>query len=138
MARTSTAPSDQHRKGADGLRHEHTQPAPTARARADRAPLRLRHRSLRCDATRSCRVVFGDSLVRVKSCPVPQLPRVTRPGKVPTVFDTSTRSPRRLRGHEQTARLYVCGITPYVATHLGHAATYVAFDLRYRIWRDAG
>ena len=26
-------------------------------------------------------------------------------------------------------RLYVCGITPYDATHLGHAATYVAFDL---------
>src|SRR5699024_2782403 len=34
--------------------------------------------------------------------------------------------------------LYVCGITPYDATHLGHAATYVAFDLLYRIWRDAG
>ena len=26
------------------------------------------------------------------------------------------------------ARLYVCGITPYDATHLGHAATYLAFD----------
>ena len=25
--------------------------------------------------------------------------------------------------------MYVCGITPYDATHLGHAATYVAFDL---------
>jgi L-cysteine:1D-myo-inositol 2-amino-2-deoxy-alpha-D-glucopyranoside ligase len=34
-------------------------------------------------------------------------------------------------------RLYVCGITPYDATHLGHAATYVTFDLinRYlRFW----
>jgi L-cysteine:1D-myo-inositol 2-amino-2-deoxy-alpha-D-glucopyranoside ligase len=77
-------------------------------------------------------------LVCVKSWPEPQLPRLTSTGKVPTVFDTSTRSPRRLRGHEQTARLYVCGITPYDATHLGHAATYVAFDLLYRIWRDAG
>jgi L-cysteine:1D-myo-inositol 2-amino-2-deoxy-alpha-D-glucopyranoside ligase len=37
-----------------------------------------------------------------------------------------------------TARLYVCGITPYDATHLGHAATYVAFDLLLRAWRDAG
>ncbi|HEX4977282.1 MAG TPA: cysteine--1-D-myo-inosityl 2-amino-2-deoxy-alpha-D-glucopyranoside ligase [Nocardioides sp.] len=36
------------------------------------------------------------------------------------------------------ARLYVCGITPYDATHLGHAATYVAFDLLNRAWRDAG
>lgn len=31
--------------------------------------------------------------------------------------------------------IYVCGITPYDATHLGHAATYLAFDLinRYKI-----
>jgi L-cysteine:1D-myo-inositol 2-amino-2-deoxy-alpha-D-glucopyranoside ligase len=36
------------------------------------------------------------------------------------------------------ARLYVCGITPYDATHMGHAATYLAFDLAYRGWRDAG
>ncbi len=36
------------------------------------------------------------------------------------------------------ARLYVCGITPYDATHLGHAATYLAFDLLNRAWRDAG
>jgi L-cysteine:1D-myo-inositol 2-amino-2-deoxy-alpha-D-glucopyranoside ligase len=34
--------------------------------------------------------------------------------------------------------MYVCGITPYDATHLGHAATYVAFDLVHRAWRDAG
>jgi L-cysteine:1D-myo-inositol 2-amino-2-deoxy-alpha-D-glucopyranoside ligase len=37
-----------------------------------------------------------------------------------------------------TARMYVCGITPYDATHLGHAATYLAFDLINRMWRDAG
>ncbi len=36
------------------------------------------------------------------------------------------------------ARLYSCGITPYDATHLGHAATYVAVDLLNRAWRDAG
>jgi L-cysteine:1D-myo-inositol 2-amino-2-deoxy-alpha-D-glucopyranoside ligase len=36
------------------------------------------------------------------------------------------------------ARLYVCGITPYDATHLGHASTYVAFDLLNRAWRDTG
>ena len=29
-------------------------------------------------------------------------------------------------------RLYVCGITPYDATHLGHAATYLSFDLIHR------
>ncbi|MGI8531671.1 MAG: cysteine--1-D-myo-inosityl 2-amino-2-deoxy-alpha-D-glucopyranoside ligase, partial [Geodermatophilaceae bacterium] len=37
-----------------------------------------------------------------------------------------------------TATMYVCGITPYDATHLGHAATYIAFDLVNRVWRDAG
>ena len=36
------------------------------------------------------------------------------------------------------ASLYVCGITPYDATHMGHAATYVAFDLLNRTWRDGG
>jgi L-cysteine:1D-myo-inositol 2-amino-2-deoxy-alpha-D-glucopyranoside ligase len=37
-----------------------------------------------------------------------------------------------------TARMYVCGITPYDATHIGHANTYIAFDLLHRIWRDRG
>jgi L-cysteine:1D-myo-inositol 2-amino-2-deoxy-alpha-D-glucopyranoside ligase len=36
------------------------------------------------------------------------------------------------------ARMYVCGITPYDATHMGHAFTYVTFDLINRVWRDAG
>ena len=35
-------------------------------------------------------------------------------------------------------RMYVCGITPYDATHLGHAATYVTFDLINRYLRAAG
>ena len=35
-------------------------------------------------------------------------------------------------------RMYVCGITPYDATHLGHAATYVTFDMVGRALRDAG
>src|SRR5215207_10070861 len=34
--------------------------------------------------------------------------------------------------------MYVCGITPYDATHMGHAASYVAFDLVNRAWRDGG
>ena len=36
------------------------------------------------------------------------------------------------------ATMYVCGITPYDATHLGHAATMITFDLVQRLWRDAG
>ena len=36
------------------------------------------------------------------------------------------------------ATLYACGITPYDATHIGHAATYIAWDLLVRAWLDAG
>jgi len=53
------------------------------------------------------------------------------------VFDTASGS-LRLAAPGGTARMYVCGITPYDATHLGHAATYLAFDLVQRVWRDAG
>jgi L-cysteine:1D-myo-inositol 2-amino-2-deoxy-alpha-D-glucopyranoside ligase len=35
------------------------------------------------------------------------------------------------------ATLYACGITPYDATHMGHAATYTAWDLLVRAWLDA-
>jgi len=34
--------------------------------------------------------------------------------------------------------IYVCGITPYDSTHLGHAATYVTFDLVHRQFLDNG
>lgn len=34
--------------------------------------------------------------------------------------------------------MYVCGITPYDAAHLGHAATMITFDLVNRMWVDAG
>ena len=36
------------------------------------------------------------------------------------------------------ATIYACGITPYDATHIGHAATFIAWDLLVRAWRDAG
>jgi L-cysteine:1D-myo-inositol 2-amino-2-deoxy-alpha-D-glucopyranoside ligase len=31
-----------------------------------------------------------------------------------------------------TVRMYVCGITPYDSTHLGHAATFLTYDLLIR------
>jgi len=34
--------------------------------------------------------------------------------------------------------MYTCGITPYDATHLGHAAVYVTYDLLQRRLRDLG
>src|SRR3954465_10340379 len=68
----------------------------------------------------------------------PDLPRLDYAPTGPVrVHDTATGELAALdpRG---SARLYVCGITPYDATHIGHAATYVAFDLLNRAWRDAG
>jgi L-cysteine:1D-myo-inositol 2-amino-2-deoxy-alpha-D-glucopyranoside ligase len=66
--------------------------------------------------------------------PVPSLPGTGRPLRL---FDTAT-GELRPTAPGPTATMYVCGITPYDATHLGHAATYLAFDLVYRAWLDAG
>ncbi len=59
------------------------------------------------------------------------------PGPAVRVHDTATGGLVETRPEGQ-ARLYVCGITPYDATHIGHAATYVGFDLLHRAWRNAG
>ncbi|WP_291278960.1 cysteine--1-D-myo-inosityl 2-amino-2-deoxy-alpha-D-glucopyranoside ligase [Galactobacter sp.] len=53
------------------------------------------------------------------------------------MFDTAAQAVVDVDPGERSS-LYVCGITPYDATHLGHANTYVAFDLLQRLWRDAG
>ncbi|NUS49718.1 MAG: class I tRNA ligase family protein, partial [Nocardioidaceae bacterium] len=69
----------------------------------------------------------------------PDVPRLDDLGVAEPVrvHDSSTHAVE-LTDPDGPARLYVCGITPYDATHLGHAATYVAFDLLIRAWRDAG
>ncbi|MBA2573260.1 MAG: cysteine--1-D-myo-inosityl 2-amino-2-deoxy-alpha-D-glucopyranoside ligase [Actinomycetota bacterium] len=54
-----------------------------------------------------------------------------------SLYDARTGAPEPTKPGDP-ARLYVCGITPYDATHLGHAATYLAFDLAIRAWREAG
>mgnify|MGYP000483433400 CR=1 FL=1 len=39
---------------------------------------------------------------------------------------------------KNNVRLYVCGITPYDTTHMGHAMTYLTFDvLNESLWRLA-
>jgi L-cysteine:1D-myo-inositol 2-amino-2-deoxy-alpha-D-glucopyranoside ligase len=53
------------------------------------------------------------------------------------LFDTAAGRELALE-REARPSMYVCGITPYDATHMGHAASYVAFDLLNRAWRDAG
>ncbi|HEY7046075.1 MAG TPA: cysteine--1-D-myo-inosityl 2-amino-2-deoxy-alpha-D-glucopyranoside ligase [Jatrophihabitantaceae bacterium] len=69
--------------------------------------------------------------------PVPVLPEL--PGERPRLrlYDTPAGEVRAIAPNG-TVRMYACGITPYDATHLGHAATYLAFDLAQRVWLDAG
>lgn len=38
----------------------------------------------------------------------------------------------------EQSSIYICGITPYDATHMGHAATYLTFDLVNRYLRASG
>jgi L-cysteine:1D-myo-inositol 2-amino-2-deoxy-alpha-D-glucopyranoside ligase len=64
----------------------------------------------------------------------PKLPGV---GRDLRLFDSATQTIRPT-APGQTAKIYVCGITPYDATHMGHANTYVAFDLLIRAWLDCG
>lgn len=44
------------------------------------------------------------------------------------IFDTAKQKQLSIMKKDKY-RIYVCGITPYDATHLGHANTYLAFDL---------
>src|ERR1700712_4895686 len=67
---------------------------------------------------------------------VPRLPAAPTPQV--TVHDSARRAQVAAGPAGGTARMYVCGITPYDATHMGHANTYVSFDLLNRVWRDAG
>ncbi len=73
----------------------------------------------------------------MRTWPSPEIPALPGHGGTIRVHDSTTgalveAAPGRDAG------MYVCGITPYDATHIGHAATYLAFDLLLRAWRDAG
>ena len=54
-----------------------------------------------------------------------------------SLFNTSSQKIETLP-EKKRYRMYVCGITPYDATHLGHAATYLTFDLINRYLRATG
>ena len=71
------------------------------------------------------------------SWPSPFLPAVPGTGGPLRIHDTASGEPHEITP-EGPATMYVCGITPYDATHLGHAATYVTFDVVGRTLRDAG
>ncbi len=76
-------------------------------------------------------------MTRWPAPPLPELPAPRSDRPTIRLYDTSSGALVPAATGPQ-ARLYVCGITPYDATHLGHASTYLAFDLLVRAWRDAG
>jgi L-cysteine:1D-myo-inositol 2-amino-2-deoxy-alpha-D-glucopyranoside ligase len=59
-------------------------------------------------------------------------------GDPPRVHDTATGALVAVGADAADVSIYVCGITPYDATHLGHAATYLLFDVLQRACLDAG
>ncbi len=73
----------------------------------------------------------------MRAWPYPPVPTLDFSSPGLRLYDTATDEIRPTAVGD-TARIYVCGITPYDATHMGHAATYVAFDLINRFWRGSG
>jgi L-cysteine:1D-myo-inositol 2-amino-2-deoxy-alpha-D-glucopyranoside ligase len=67
----------------------------------------------------------------------PDIPALPGTAPIPHVHDTASGGKTRLSVTD-VASIYVCGITPYDATHIGHANTYLAFDTLNRLLRDAG
>ena len=67
------------------------------------------------------------------------VPGISGSRHLPPLFlsDTATSAKKKIK-QKRLYRMYVCGITPYDATHLGHAATYLTFDLINRYLRATG
>ena len=68
---------------------------------------------------------------------MPSLPAGADPDGPMRLYDTAQQAVVPFEPGPVVA-MYTCGITPYDATHLGHAATYVAYDVLQRRLRDRG
>ena len=77
-----------------------------------------------------------DNLTNMESWRRADVPVLPGSGPAPRLHDTAS-GELVLAAAGPVATLYACGITPYDATHMGHAATYTAWDLLVRAWLDA-
>src|SRR5580692_11394040 len=77
-----------------------------------------------------------DNLTNMDSWRRADVPVLPGAGPAPRLHDTAT-GELVLASAGPVATLYACGITPYDATHIGHAATFTAWDLLVRAWLDA-
>ena len=82
----------------------------------------------------SCAV--RDNLASMDSWRRADVPVLPGSGPGPRIHDTAS-GELVLAAAGPVATLYACGITPYDATHIGHAFTYTAWDLLVRAWLDA-
>jgi L-cysteine:1D-myo-inositol 2-amino-2-deoxy-alpha-D-glucopyranoside ligase len=82
-------------------------------------------------------LTLPDNVVAMESWTRPDVPELPGRGPVLRIYDTASAQIQATR-RDVEAGIYVCGITPYDATHLGHASTYLTFDLIQRVWLDAG
>ena len=77
-------------------------------------------------------------MVAMHSWPLPSFRPVPGDAAQLRLYDSANQTIAPVEVAGDTATMYVCGITPYDSTHLGHAATYLTFDLIYRAFLDAG
>jgi len=54
------------------------------------------------------------------------------------LYDTRRRGTFAFQPRARTATMYVCGVTPYDTTHLGHARTFLVFDVLARLLETRG
>lgn len=73
----------------------------------------------------------------MQTWPEPAFPFPAFPGPALELVDSAS-GIRRSFDNPETFTVYVCGITPYDATHMGHAFTYVSFDLLVRYLTAGG
>jgi len=85
----------------------------------------------RCDATDD----LDDFVAREKAR---HRGRGYRPARVLRLYDTRRRDVFPLRPRGPALTMYVCGVTPYDTTHLGHARTFVVFDVLTRLLETRG
>ena len=75
----------------------------------------------------------------MRSWPAPDVPTLPGGGVPLRLYDTADDRVKPVAaGDTGEVGVYVCGITPYDSTHLGHAATYVTFDVVNRVLMDNG
>jgi L-cysteine:1D-myo-inositol 2-amino-2-deoxy-alpha-D-glucopyranoside ligase len=75
----------------------------------------------------------------MKSWASVEIPKLNNSLNLPPISLTNSKTLKKeVVAKKDVYRMYVCGITPYDATHLGHAATYLTFDLINRYLRASG